>query len=581
MRWFKPLAVSLCLAASTAGAAAPEVIITPQSSQFPFVTLTVNVRDRATGKRIGGLTREAFSVREDMNLGELISFEEQRTEGTATRSPVDVVFVFDETGSMSEEIAGLVERSRQFADILGNSGFDFRLALVSYSDRVERVVPYTSDVDEFKRQLSKLTAGGGGDEPENQLDALIEASKLPHRPGAKKVFLLITDASFHSGDGVTSRTAQGVVETLQPKGVQLHVVGPDLEPYHWMPGKLGGTFFDKDAGDFREIVRSLAGGVAVNYVVSYRSPRPQDDATRRAVEVRVKVGKDTGLDVTQYQAPSWITASSRMDFFAGEESRYAPMHVVDGSPETSWAEGVPGQGIGEWLHMRFEKEEAVSRIALTPPPAGHGSPKEVRLTLGAFSKVVTLEKNKGRQEFELSPEVKAGSLELEVVSVHGGSDLTGLSEVEVYAGSPPVLLERIARSRRSVAAVENADSLNKKGEQLYHQGKLKESIALYQQAVDKNPAHAQAYSNLGLAYQKVGDFPNAIWANRKAISLARGSGKNGVMASSYYNIARIFEAQGDWKQAEQNFWWANQSRPMKVYDDALARMQRKQAEAAK
>ncbi|QRN93689.1 tetratricopeptide repeat protein [Archangium violaceum] len=578
MRWFKSFAASLCLAASTAGAAAPEVIITPQSSQFPFIKLTVNVRDRGTGKRIGGLTREAFSVREDMSPGELVSFEEQRQEGTATASPVDVVFVFDQTGSMSEEIAGLVERSRQFADILGDSGFDFRLALVSYSDRVERVFPYTSDVEAFKRQLSKLTADGGDDEPENQLDALVEASKLPHRPGAKKVFLLVTDASFHSSDSITSRTAQGVVESLQSKGVQLHVVGPDLEPYHWMPERLGGTFFDKDSGDFQEIVRSLAGGVAVNYVVSYRSPRPQDDATRRAVEVRVKVGKDTGLDATQYQAPSWVTASSRMDFFAGEESRYAPLHVVDGSPDTVWAEGVPGQGIGEWLHMRFEKQESVSRVALTPPPAGYGCPKEVRLTLGSYSKVVTLEKGKGRQEFDLSPAVSAGSLELEIVSVYGGSDLTGLAEVQVYTGEPPALLERISRSRRTVAETDSAQSLNKKGEQLYHQGKLKESIALYQQAVDKDPSHAQAFSNLGLAYQKVGDFPNAIWANRKAIALARGSGKNGVMASSYYNIARIFEAQGDWKQAEQNFWWANQNRPMKVYDDAILRMQRKQGD---
>lgn len=579
MRWYKSLAASLCLAASTAGAASPEVIITPRSSQFPVITLTVNVRDRATGKRLGGLSREAFSLREDMAPGEILSFEEQRLEGSSAATPVDVVFVFDQTGSMSEEISGLVERSRQFADILGNSGFDFRLALVSYSDRVERVSGYTSNVEDFKRQLSKLTADGGDDEPENQLDALVEASKLPHRPGAKKVFLLVTDASFHSSDSITSRTAQGVVEVLQAKGVQLHVVGPDLEPYHWMPARLGGTFFDKDAGDFREIVRQLAGGVAVNYVVSYRSPRPQDDATRRAVEVRVKVGKDSGLDVTQYQAPSWITASSRMDFFQGEESRYAPLHVVDGAADTVWAEGVPGQGVGEWLNLRFEKEESVSRVVLTPPPAGYGCPKELRLTLGAASRVVTLEKGKGRQVFDFSPAVAAGSLELEVVSVHDGSDLTGLAEVEVYTGETPTLLERIARSRRTVAAVESADSLNKKGEKLYHQGKLREAIAIYQQAVDKDPMHAQAFSNLGLAYQKVSDFPNAIWANRKAISLARGAGKSGVMASSYYNIARIFEAQGDWKQAEQNFWWARQNRPMKVYDDAILRMQQKQEEA--
>ncbi|QRK07386.1 hypothetical protein JQX13_46435 [Archangium violaceum] len=125
------------------------------ASQFPFVTLTVNVRDRVTGKRVGGLTRDAFSLREDMVPGEIVSFEEQRLDGPSSTAPVDVVFVFDQTGSMSEEIAGLVERSRQFADILGNSGFDFRLALVSYTGcRAGWGAPSSTRTREISRRSS-------------------------------------------------------------------------------------------------------------------------------------------------------------------------------------------------------------------------------------------------------------------------------------------------------------------------------------------------------------------------------------------------------------------------------------------
>lgn len=569
------LAALLVLAAASARAEEADLIVNARVGQFPTVTVTVNVRDHATGARVGGLGKEAFQVREDMVPAELVSLEERHFESAPQ---VDVVFVFDTTGSMAEEIEGLVRKSKEFADILAQTGYDYRLALVSFSDVVEKTFPYTADVDAFKKQLSRLSANGGGDEPENQLDALVEAAnRLPHRPGAQKIFLLVTDASFHSHDKVTSRTAQGVVETLKGKGIWLHVVGPDLEPYHWMPARLGGSFFDKDSGDFKQLVHSLAGGVAVTYVLTYQSPRPEDDATRRAVEVRVKTDRYTGVDATQYQSPSWVSASSRADFFQGEESAYAPRHVVDGDPLTVWAEGVPGDGAGEWLRFRFGKAVPVSRVALQAAAAGgFARPKEVRVVFDdASTRTFTLANDATLQAFAVAPAVTSGSMDLEIVSTYGGAEMTALAEVELSTGTPPVLLDRMAGSRASKVSLDTAESLNQKGVEAYHKGRLAESIALYVQALEKDPTHAQCWSNLGLAYRKVDDFPNAITANRKSISLARGGTRQGVMASSYYNIARIFEARGDWAQALQNYWWAQQNKPGKVYTDAISRMNAK------
>lgn len=87
-----------------------------------------------------------------------------------------------------------------------------------------------------------------------------------------------------------------------------------------------------------------------------------------------------------------------------------------------------------------------------------------------------------------------------------------------------------------------------------------------------DPTYAQAYSNLGLAFQRQNKLADAIWANRQAIAFARGSSRSTVLASSYYNIARIFEAQHQYEQALQNFIWAKSNKENKVYDTAITRM---------
>ncbi len=134
--------------------------------------------------------------------------------------------------------------------------------------------------------------------------------------------------------------------------------------------------------------------------------------------------------------------------------------------------------------------------------------------------------------------------------------------------------------------LENPDILNKKiekdaiemnrfGEKKYHDDKIDEAINYYKKSLKIKPDYAQAYSNLGLAYQKQGKLAEAIWANREAISKADGTNKNVVKASSFYNIAKIFESREQWEDALQNYEWALENKEHDAYKKGIDRMKEK------
>ncbi|MFC5742557.1 tetratricopeptide repeat protein [Dyella tabacisoli] len=123
----------------------------------------------------------------------------------------------------------------------------------------------------------------------------------------------------------------------------------------------------------------------------------------------------------------------------------------------------------------------------------------------------------------------------------------------------------------------SARTLNAQGERAYHAGDLNGAIDAVRRAVDADPNYGQAYSNLGLFYQKAGRSAEAIWAARKAIALASGATAATVRASSFYNIGRLYEDAGDLQQALDNYQSAKQSKANPVYDKAIERVRTKQA----
>lgn len=118
-------------------------------------------------------------------------------------------------------------------------------------------------------------------------------------------------------------------------------------------------------------------------------------------------------------------------------------------------------------------------------------------------------------------------------------------------------------------------NINKDGETAYHAGNLEKSVELYQKAIELDPNNGQAYSNLGLSFQKLNRTAEALWANRKAIALAHGDKKHIIQASSYYNIAKIYEKKSEWEEALQNYSWASERREHNAYTKGISRMKAK------
>ena len=137
--------------------------------------------------------------------------------------------------------------------------------------------------------------------------------------------------------------------------------------------------------------------------------------------------------------------------------------------------------------------------------------------------------------------------------------------------------QQVRRVSYSDDASRRAKRLNDQGVSAYHNGQLDVAIELYRQAIDLDGNFGQAYSNLGLAYQKVGRVAEALWANRKAIALAHGASANTTRAGTHYNNGRIYENAGQWNDALREYRYAKQERDRDVYDRAIARMLEKGA----
>ncbi|MBI4976441.1 MAG: VWA domain-containing protein [Spirochaetes bacterium] len=145
--------------------------------------------------------------------------------------PLDIVFIFDTTGSMGEEIQRLkdtIEIIRLNIAALGSKP-KVRFGMVLYRDQgddyVTKVIPLTEDLDAFQKELAKVEAGGGGDEPEDLQSALKDAVNAMewNKTGIRLAFV-ITDASSHLDYGQKYTYADAAVDANR-KGIKIFTVG--------------------------------------------------------------------------------------------------------------------------------------------------------------------------------------------------------------------------------------------------------------------------------------------------------------------------------------------------------------------
>ncbi|OQX89932.1 MAG: hypothetical protein B6D65_00630 [candidate division Zixibacteria bacterium 4484_93] len=285
----------------------PEAAFTPESlnvvvttvdpSDFPVIHAYCMVYDPTSHRSINGLDEDNFTVHEDGTLEEPITVERMTT---GSGGAADIVFVFDVTGSMGPYITGLKDRAKAFADTLESRGLDYQLALITYGDEIRGFYEFTSDADEFKTWIEGLAATGGGDSPENPLDAIERAFDLSYRPFAQKIFVVITDAGYHEDDAVTPRTLDEVIEDCESFGAIVSVVGPDIAGYHNIADATGGFWFDIGE-DFSSIIDMIGDLLSTQYIITYTTHDPVPDGRLRYVLVEAEYEGLTGSDEGTYR----------------------------------------------------------------------------------------------------------------------------------------------------------------------------------------------------------------------------------------------------------------------------------------
>eukprot|EP00567_Pseudictyota_dubia_P003784 CAMPEP_0197446864 /NCGR_PEP_ID=MMETSP1175-20131217/11689_1 /TAXON_ID=1003142 /ORGANISM="Triceratium dubium, Strain CCMP147" /LENGTH=386 /DNA_ID=CAMNT_0042978029 /DNA_START=102 /DNA_END=1262 /DNA_ORIENTATION=+ len=156
-------------------------------------------------------------------------------------SELDLVFVIDNTGSMSSWIRNVQENVKNIInEIVVSESCDVRFGLVSYRDHppqdhtfVTQKHDFTSNVSKMQKWVNEMQAQGGGDAPEAVADGLYDALHLSYRPNSTKVAIVVADAPPHGigcfSDGFPNGCPSGhdplkIVKQMGEKGITIYTV---------------------------------------------------------------------------------------------------------------------------------------------------------------------------------------------------------------------------------------------------------------------------------------------------------------------------------------------------------------------
>jgi hypothetical protein len=292
-------------------------------STYPEIELIVGVRDSQSGEGVYGLKKPDFTIYENDKKQEITSF--LATE-KGKYDAIDIVFLFDQTGSMGDEINAVKNNSLLFADILEESEIDYRLAIITFSDRIEKKFGFTSDIEKFKKQVASIKIVGGGDYPENDLEALKQASELKLRKNARTAFILITDAPYHEKDQVTELVMKPLVKRLALRDIQVYPIAIQLPEYLWIAKETNGAYFNI-LDDFSSIIEELAYGLTSQYRLRYITSNPCPDGS--TVEVKLHISPIASSTTGDYKRPLNFNQLDLNFLYASEDITMDPQKPIE------------------------------------------------------------------------------------------------------------------------------------------------------------------------------------------------------------------------------------------------------------
>ncbi len=289
-------ALALLATAAPAAAQTPERtarVAQVDTSGYPEITLYVSVTD-ANGAPIGGLTKNDFAITED---GQAVEIGEFVGGGSAT---IHTALVIDRSGSMdeSDKIEGAKRAATTFIEQMRPGD---QTALVTFNSSTDVEQRFTSDQGQLRDAIQDIDADGGT----ALYDSVVAGVDLLAQRDGRRALVVLTDGQ-DCRDSSSCPDSYGSTNSLDDAiayannaGQPVYVIGLGNRSSDDDDGIDEGTlrqiaeetsgqyFYAPTANALADLYRSLSAAIQQEYRVTYQSPRPFYDGTRRDIRVEV------------------------------------------------------------------------------------------------------------------------------------------------------------------------------------------------------------------------------------------------------------------------------------------------------
>ena len=249
-----------------------------------LVLVPVTVTDNR-GTPVADLTAADFVLKEEKATQAVVSVSREN-------AAVSLGIVFDLSGSMA---AKMVKARAALKEFLNNLESDDELFLVTFADRPELRIPFTSDPGAVQDAIWVSRPGGSTALYDAIALAISEMHKAQKR---RKVLFLVSDG----GDNNSRLTERELRRLVEEEDVQIHAIGIHdssdrmdeargpwiLEDLAKMTG--GQHHMVTNIGELPQLAAKMSLGLHEYYLLGYRPTPPGQSGTFRRIEVQVVPG---------------------------------------------------------------------------------------------------------------------------------------------------------------------------------------------------------------------------------------------------------------------------------------------------
>lgn len=278
------------------GEAADVRVTQVDTSDYPEVTIYVAAED-ANGQPRSGLTRNDFAITEDGSPVDIIRFE------GGGKNLIHTALIIDSSGSMDrrDKLRGAQDAASTFIDMMQPGD---KTTLIAFSEDPEQLTPLTDSADTLNRSLLKLRASGST----ALYDSIFAGVDALKEVGGRTVLLVLTDGRETEREG----GLDDAIDYANRYGQPVYIVGLGERNRSGNEGidetvlqriaveTHGEYFYTPRADQLVDLYNRLSYTLHEEYVISYHSPRPFYDGTRRDIQVQVGTVQSRGAYTEQH-----------------------------------------------------------------------------------------------------------------------------------------------------------------------------------------------------------------------------------------------------------------------------------------